>query len=390
MKRNTAAKILMMLFIVMMLSAFVIDEAKAVEARGFIVYEHKGKLWMIRPDKSDEKIISERGATAPVLISPTGDAVIYPHKNNIYLLEVPDFKEKLLYSAKEGEELDLFSWRSGMEGFIFRKKDGDMHQYFMFNMKDNTVKTLRELYETPFLNEDGTYWAYTTLKPGDKSEESQIYAGKVNEEKGNLVFQGKRKDILGWSSEQPVVLYSKFDKIYAFDVVNRLRQIIRLPAGFSEVFVIAYNNSGLLYYHKNQEEKDKGLLLLDPNTGEQKALIETDKTAYLVTYNKDMSKLVFFAPSKMNDDLGHGELYLFESKTGEATKLTKDMGNRLLLNRNLSFQWSPDGKYFIYERLKMKHGNIKRADIWVAGEGKNDQLIKRGGNPVWGELKEEE
>ena len=389
MRNINAAKVLMMLFITIIMPVFVTHEARAVEARGFIVYEHKGKLWMIRPDKSDEKVISERGATAPVMISPTGDAVVYPHKNNIYLIEIPSFKEKLLYSGKEGEELDLFSWRPKMEGFIFRKKNGDMHQYYMFNMKDNTVKTLRELYENPFLNDEGTYWAYTTLKPGDKSNESQIYACKISDEKGSFVFQGRRKDILGWNDEQPVVMYSKFDKIYAFDVVNRFRQIIRLPAGFSNVFVIAYNKTGLLYYNKNQEENDKGLLLLDPNTGEQKALIETDKTAYLVTYNQDMSKMVLFAPTKMNDDLGHGELYLYESKTGEATKLTRDMGNRILLNRNLSFQWSPDGKYFIYEKLRMKYADIKRADIWVAGEGKNDQLIKRGGNPVWGELKEE-
>ena len=390
MKNNKTTKFLLVIFLTLIFIGLTVNRARAVESTGFIVYEHKGKLRMIRPDKSDEKVISERGATGGALISPNGDAIVYPYDNKIYHISVPSLKEKLLYTGNKDDKIDLYSWRSKMEGFIFRKRiKDDLHEYYLFNIKDNQVTKLKDLFENPFMSECGNYWAYTTIKPGTEGKESQIYAGKITDKKARFVFQGRRKDILGWNRENPVVLYSKFDKIYAFDVINRYRQIIRLPSGFRDVFVIAYNNMGLLYYNKNQEENDKGILLLDPNSGEQKALIESDKTAYLVTYNRDRSKLVFFAPTKMYDDLGHGELYLFESKTGEATKLTRETGKRILVDKTLNYQWSPDGKYFVYERLKMKFTNIKRSDLWVAGEGKNDQLMKRSGNPVWGVLKDE-
>jgi len=372
--------ILILLFFI--LNSFLNFGAWAIEAPGHIVYEHKGKLWSRRPDRSEEKVLSERGATGSALYSPDGRLLVYPLGNKIFQIDLSKKKEKLLFEGAAKERIDLFSWLPALKSFMFRKqKENDIHEYYYLNLKETRIEKLKELYENPVLTRDGKYWAYTTVMPDQDGKKSQIYASKVGEEKGNFVFQGRYKDILGWNADAPVILYSMFDKIYAFNVSSRHRQIINLP--FRSVVVVAYMKSGLIYYNKDQEENDSGIMIYDPQSGEQKQLIEPKKTAYLVTYNKDMTKIVFFAPDKMNDDMGHGQLYLFESKTGEAKSITRDLGRRVLLEKNMSLQWSPDGKYFVYEKLKMKFTNIKRSDIWISGEGKNERLKKRSGNPVW-------
>jgi hypothetical protein len=218
-----------------------------------------------------------------------------------------------------------------------------------------------------------------------KSDESQIYANEIGTDKKQFVFQGRRKEILGWDKENSIVLYTMFDKIYAFDLVHRQRQIINLP--FKEVIVFAYNKSGIMFYHKNQEEKDPGIMLFDPQKGEQKGLIEGKKTALVVSYNQDLSKLIFFVPQNPSSEMGEGELYLFEADTANVVKLTRDKGRRVIMDKNLALQWSPDGKYFVYEKVRMKHGDIKKSELWIAGSGKNELFKKQAGNPVWGSIK---
>lgn len=364
----------------------VIGKSLAVDAPGNILFEKKGKLWMIQPDHAGEKVISEKGASSNALFSSKGEKVFYPLKNKIYMVDMNSMEEKLVYDGEKEDRVDLYSSLTDLNSFIFRKlREDGCHEYFRMTPKDNKVESLKTLYENPFLSRTGKYWAWTTCKPGEGKDKSRIYAARVGNKKKQFVFQGVRKNIIGWDSNNPTVMYSMFDRIYAFDIVNRRRQRINLP--FKDIFVIAYNKTGLLYYNLDQEEKDPGILLFDPQSGEQKQVIEKKKSAYLVTYNKNLSKVVFFCPTKFGDDMGHGELYLFESGTGEATKLTNDMGKRVILEKNMNLQWSPDGKYFVYEKLKIKFSQIKRSDIWIAGEGKNERLRKRACNPVWGVIK---
>ncbi|MCE1247946.1 MAG: hypothetical protein LWY06_14985 [Firmicutes bacterium] len=358
----------------------------AVEAPGNIFYESKGKLWTIQPDKAGERVISEKCPSGNGLLSPDGKQFVFPVNNAIYSVNLSDKQEKLLYEGEKGKEMDLYSWIQGMEGFVFRINKGkDIFDYFQFKESDNKAVNILEAYEPPFLSDDGKFWAYTTYRPGMKSDESQIYAAEIGTDKKQFVFQGRRKEILGWDKENSVVLYTMFDKIYAFDLVHRQRQIINLP--FKEIIVFAYNKSGIMYYNKNQEEKETGIMLFDPQKGEQKGLVEGKKTAFVVTYNQDLSKLIFFVPQNPANDMGEGELYLFESDNATVVKLTRDRGDRVVKEKNLALQWSPDGKYFVYEKVRMKHGDVKKSEIWIAGDGKNEQLRKQAGNPVWGVIK---
>lgn len=341
---------------------------------------------MIQPDHAGEKVISEKGASSNALFSSTGEKVFYPLNNKIYMIDMNSMEEKLVYEGEKEDKVDLYSWISDLNSFIFRKlrKDG-CYEYFRMTPENNKIESLKTLYENPFLSRAGKYWAWTTCKPGESKDKSKIYAARVGNKKKQFVFQGIRKNIIGWDSKNPTVLYSMFDVIYAFDIVKRRRQKIKLP--FKNIFVVAYNKNGLLYYNLDQSEKDQGIFLFDPQSGEQKQIIENKKNAYLVTYNKDLSKIVFFCPKKFGDDMGNGELYLFEGSTGEAKKLTNDMGKRVIFKKNMNLQWSPDGKYFVYEKVKIKFSQIKRSDIWIAGEGKNERLRKHAGNPVWGVIK---
>lgn len=360
--------------------------ARAVEAPGIIIYEREGKLWMIQSDGEGQKILAERGATSGALVSHDGKLVAYPYQNKIYLITMSDKSEKLIYEGAKEDKINLYQWLPDPDKFVFRKrKANDTHDYFLLNIKDMQVKELGNFFESPMISPSGTHWAFTTLEPGKDTEESQIYVSEIEGDNKFFVFQGAHKAILGWDRKNPVLLYTMFDKIYAFDVINRQRQIIRLP--FKNVVVVAYNSSGILYYNKNQEEETPGIMLYDPQGGEEKRLIETKKTAYLVTQNEDSSKLIFFAPLQDGKDWQEGDLYLFESEKGEAAKLTRDVGRRVMMDNNFSLQWSPDGKYFAYQKLKMKHSKIKRSDIWIAGEGKDDRLKVHAGIPVWGNIK---
>jgi len=363
-----------------------IGKSVAIEAPGNIIFEKKGKLWMIQPDRAGEKVISEKGATSNALFSGGGEKVFFPLKNKIYMVNMNSMEEELIYEGEKEDKLDLYSWLDEQKCFLFRKlKENGFHEYFRLTPKDNKVENLKTLYESPFLSRTGKYWAWTTYKPDEGKEKSIIYASLIGNKKKQFVFQGIRKNIIGWDSQNPIVLYSMFDRIYAFDLVNRRRQRINLP--FKDIFVVAYNKNGLLYYNLNQTEEDQGILLFDPQSGEQKKVIDKKKSAFLVSYNQDLSKIVFFCPSRYGDDMGHGELYLLDGGTGEAVKLTNDIGRRVMFEKNMNLQWSPDGKYFVYEKLRIKFSKIKRSDIWIAGEGKNEQLRKHAGNPVWGVIK---
>lgn len=389
MRKNTPCNLIS--HIIVMLFAFIMltSSANAVDAPGSIVFEREGKLWIIQPDGAGEKVLSEKAATGYAVFSTDGDKVVFPYKHSIYMVDTFSMEEKLLYEGSENDKISIFCWSPKTDGFIFRKaQDNGSQDYYVFNLKENKAKRVMNLFENPIISTNGEYWAYTTLQPGQKSEESRIYVSEIGEDNRQFVFQGTIRNVLGWDQQASVVLYSMFDKIYAFDVKNRQRQIINLP--LKNVFIVAYDSTGLLYHNLDQEERQSGILLYNPESGEEKPLIESKKTAYVVTQNNDSSKLVFFVPTRPGDDMGEGDLYLFEGRKGEAVKLTRDIGKRVLTKKNLDLQWSPDGKYFVYEQLRLRFSQIRRADLWIAGEGRNDRLKPHAANPSWGKDRREQ
>lgn len=388
------------LLILLIIFAFSGNASWGLNAPGTILFHQKGKIYSIKPDETDRKVIAEKGS-GPALASPDGKKIIYKLNNQIFLITDSDQKGKLIYRGNDDEVIILLSWL-GSDRFFFKKvppipKGGikkiqqeKAHTYFIINVDTNTMKKLGEFYEDPDFSPDAQYWVYSTYQPG--KDKSEVYGGEIGE-KGRYVFDGRMKDVLAWDRKTGSVVYTFKDKIYSYRIHPRERQIYNLP--FKDVVVVSFSSPSLIFYYENQEENRKGLILFDPEVQEQKTLIDKKVVAREVTHNPERDKFIIFVPDRHDDFMGEGKLYLVEAKKGEATELTRDVGRRIFKRYNMSNQWSPDGKYFAYEKLRLKYSNFKKSEIFIAGEGKNEKLIRdmkffrQPALPTWADFNQE-
>jgi hypothetical protein len=376
--RCNALKKIFLLFIIITLLILAPRLGFCLEAPGNIVFERDGGIYLIQPDGRGEKKIADKGE-GPVLISPDGQKVAYTLDNKIFLKDLKGLTN-LVYEGAKTDNITLFSWKSELGGFMFRKLfDGGKQEFFIYNDSGGKVKSVGTLYEVPILSRTGKFWAYSTHHPGDKK--SEIYCGPPGE-KGQYVFEGRMNQTLNWDKENDVVMYGLNDKILGYHVETRSRQTFVLP--FKDVYIVALAYPSILYCFNDTEEHSPGLKIYDPEGNEQKDIIEDKKSFIQVTHNQPQDKVVVFNPSKPGNFLGEGELFLIETKSGKSTKLTKDSGRRVLTEINMDNQWSPDGMYFIYEKVKLKNSSVKKSEIYIAGEGKDEKLLKQAAHPVWG------
>lgn len=377
-RRYNALKNRFLFLIIIALLVLAAAPVFCLEAPGNIVYEKDGAIYLIQPDGRGEKKIADKGE-GPALVSPDGGKVAYTLGSKIFVKDLKGLTN-VVYEGAKNDNICLFAWKSEMGGFMFRKiLDGGKQEYLAYNESDGKTKSLGILYEIPVLSRTGKYWAYSTYKPGEKK--SEIYCGLPGE-KGQYVFEGRMNQVLNWEKENDVVMYGLNDKIFGYHLMTRARQTFVLP--FKDVYIVSLAYPSILYCFNDPEEHSPGLKIYDPEGNEQKDIIEEKKWFIQVSHNQDQDKTIVFNPSKAKDYLGEGDLYLIETKSGKSTKLTKDVGRRVLREINMDNQWSPDGKYFIYEKVRLKHSDIKKSEIFIAGEGKDEKLLKQAGHPVWG------
>jgi Tol biopolymer transport system component len=364
--------------------------ALALDAAGYIVYQVDGALYSVQPDgRGDKKIIDKVDGQA--VISPDGKKIAYFSEHSVFIKNLSDEQAKAIYIGKPGDIVNIITWMGeNGDGILFRKilsdKKENKSNYYYYNIPKGTIKDLGIFYEPPIIQPKTNSWVYPNLKSG--SDKNEIFAGKIDGE-GRYVFTGKILNVLSWEAKNDVLLYSFDDKIHGYDVNSRERQLIKLP--FKDVNVVAYCYPTLLYYQMKENES-QGLQLFDPERNEQKEVVDSKKTFYLVTSNGPHDKVIVFAPDKANNLMGEGELFLVETKKGESIKLTKDLGRRVFNEISMRNQWSPDGKYFVYEKMRLKKQRLRKSDIYIAGEGKDEKLFQKGkpyGNfamPTWGEI----
>jgi hypothetical protein len=348
-----------------------------LDAPGHIIYEKDGAIFIMQPDGRGVKKLAEAGR-GPVLSSPDGKKTAYYLHNSLYVVENGG-QGRMVYQGKPDEKIHLFAWKPGELGIFFRKLEpGGGQHFFRMDEEKGIIKDLGVHHETPVLFETGEYWVHSSFKPGVKN--SEVYGGPPGE-KGNYIFHGKLANVIGWDRKSPVLLYYANDKIFGYELLNRIRQTFNLP--FSDISVVHFGMSCILYYYPDYEEKSAGLKIYDPERSERTDIIEEKKVFVPVTTNQDNMKLVVFVPQKPKDIMGEGELYLVEIKEAKATKLTKERGYRVFREINMDNQWSPDGKYFVYDKVSMKFSSVKKSEIFIAGEGKDEKLIKQAGHPIW-------
>lgn len=361
----------------------------SMEAPGNILFQFNGQLSTIQSDGRGGKTVSV-GANTPAYVSPDGKKIVYFNENGIFLITDIKEKGKLINDSRKGEIPCFLGWNQESNGFFFRRTNQDKSvSIFAMDLDKNSLRDLGSFQEIPKISPSGKYWVYSANKP--ETSESEVYGGLIGE-KGRYIFDGHISNILCWDMVQDAIIYSVSDKIYGYSLEDRSRQIIPLP--FKDVSVISFGASEILYKNRDQENNMPGLHIFDPETNEQKTLDDKKGIAVEVTHNMDRSKFVIFAPSKSNNLMGEGDLYLVESRDAKVTKLTKDSGNRIFNVINMNYQWSPDGKYFVYEKLKLSGQKAKKSELYIVGEGKNEVLLKSKktsfnyfSNPTWGELK---
>ncbi len=375
-------------FIVLILLGMMFHISTAFEAEGKIIFYEKGKIISLQPDERGREVISNIGET-PAIASPDGKKIIFTCKNRIYIKEIDNKEVKPIYEGQKGDKIALISWLSDSQRFYFRKLNSNgKHHYFVLDVKENRIMDLGEFYEAPIISPSGKCWVYSTYDPN--KPKCEVYGGLLGK-KGNYVYDGRLTHFLSWDVEKEVVTYEIHDKIYSFDVIERYRQLFRLP--FKDVKIVSFGYPYLVYYYKDQENKKKGILLYDPKSNEQTAVIDKKAIAFQIGYNVTHDKFLVFVPRDPKKIMGEGDVYLIEGNTGEATKLTRDVGYRVFNVINYNNQWSPDGKYIVYEKIRLKYSKYKKSEIFIAGEGKNEKFIKKmrffrhPANPTWGSIK---
>ena len=346
---------------------------------GLILYEKDGAVFSIQPDGRGNKKLADN-ARGPLMPSPDASRYAFVMGSKIFLIKPPKYKVQLIYQGKDNDEIFLVDWKSKSGGFFFRKLLPDGRQkIFLLDDEKGLIKDLGVYYESPVISSDGRFWVYSDYDPKINNK-SEVRGGEPGD-KGLYVFHGRVSQVLGWDQKSPAVLYFSNDKILGYEVVNRARQIFNLP--FQGITVVGFGYPSILYFYNDTEENDSGLKLYDPERKEKEDVIDNKKFFIKAASNRDDSKFIIFVPRKKNNPLGEGEVYFVDSKTATSTKLTRDTGRRVLLELNLNNNFSPDGKYFIYEKLKLKYSNIKRSDLWIIGGKKEVKLMDRAGHPVW-------
>jgi len=369
------------LFLILIMVSFTLSRGFCSDMPGRILYEKDGALCSIQPDGRGNKVIVP-DARGPVLPSPDGTRLAFVRDNQIFLVSGPEHTVSLLYQGQDDDGIFLMDWKTKSRGFFFRKfLDDGSQKIFLINDEEGLIKDLGLYHETPVLSHQGDFWVYSDYNPEDPDKKSEVWGGEPGE-KGVYVFHGRVSQVLGWDKNSPAVMYFINDKIYGFELVSRARQIFNLP--FDDVTVIAFGYPSILYF-KNLSDEDEagGLKLYDPERREQEDVIDGKKLFLRVASNKEDTRHIVFVPQRNNDPLGEGDLYFVNTSDATSTKLTKDIGRRVLLENNLSHNFSPCGKYFVYEKLRLRFSNIKRSELWIVGGEKETKLIDRAGHPVW-------
>ncbi|MFP4497369.1 MAG: hypothetical protein ACLFQV_04090 [Vulcanimicrobiota bacterium] len=358
----------------------------ALEAPGNIFFHKQDGVYVIQPDGRDEKKILEK-AQGQVLPSPDGRKLLYVIDNALYISNMEDNTEKIIYQGNQ-DQLFPYRWLPDSDSFIFRTPDADKLTYYILSIGDKQLKKLGSFYEPPSFSPNGKYWVYSDWTPG--CSKSEVHGGNIGEE-GNYVFTGRMTDVLSWDKDINAVLYGINDKLYGFDLDNRGRQII--PLRFKKIEIIAYGSSTMIFHYKNPDEDGEGLNIYDTEVGEQNTIIDKVKGARKVSMNKAGDKIIIFIPMDPDRFLWEGDLYFIDFRQGTANKITKDLGQRIFREINMDYQWSPDGKYFVYDNIRMRYSKPKKTELFMT-EGKEkphkmwkkkffDQLLY----PTWAELK---
>lgn len=375
-------KISAALIIVMVL--VIAGPALAVESEGYITYQNDGNLCRILPDGRGEKVLV-KGFSGQYSVSPDGKKIVFADKNRIYSMPINGGDRKLIYEGAKDKTLQVLRWLPDSKSFFFRipEKD-DSAKYFILDEAKGNLKDLGLHYERPLISPSGTYWVYSTKAPGVKKVE--VYGGNIGE-KGNYIFTGGMDMILSWQAEKDVIIYSKKSKLLWYKLDNRQRQIVNLH--LKDIKVIAFAGSTVVYVNTNFEVKEPAMMIYDPDRNVQDSLLDGKKGGIFISHNKNMDKILIFIPRNLKKPMEEGDLYFVDVQKGKAEKLTRDVGERLINRTDLSQQWSPDGKFFVYEKMRLKHSKFKKSEVFVAGEDKNEKLIKTPGIfrepafPVW-------